>query len=74
MKIKWLDFQEKVYEEQKNIFGESKRSATSKDFTEMKYLERVLKETLRFYPSAPVIGRKITDDLPLSKSEQNNTL
>ncbi|KAK9505902.1 hypothetical protein O3M35_009870 [Rhynocoris fuscipes] len=60
------DIQEKVYQELYGIFGESHRAATSKDLHEMNYLEKVIKETLRLYPSVPYISRKLTKDLELS--------
>ncbi|KAJ9575767.1 hypothetical protein L9F63_007413 [Diploptera punctata] len=49
------DIQEKVFEEQKTIFGEDiLRPVTSDDLPSMTYLEQVINETLRLYP--PVIG------------------
>lgn len=42
------DIQKTVWEEQQKIFGNSDRRATFSDTLEMKYLERVILETIRF--------------------------
>jgi cytochrome P450 len=49
--------QENVYEEMTRIFEGSDRRITKEDLQQMKYLDRVIKETLRLYPSASAIGR-----------------
>lgn len=59
--------QDKVYNELFNIFGDSDRPATFTDTLEMKYLERVILESLRLYPPVPVIARKIHEDIKLGK-------
>jgi cytochrome P450 len=60
-------FQEKAYQEQELIFQGSDRSATMKDLSEMKYLERVIKESLRLYPSVPGISRLLNEDIKIGK-------
>ncbi|XP_065166534.1 cytochrome P450 4c3-like [Atheta coriaria] len=54
--------QQKAFEELRDIFGDDKtRHCTLTDINSMKYLELVIKETLRLYPSAPVFTRKIQE-------------
>lgn len=65
--------QDKIYEEQIEIFGNSNRKASYKDLQNMPYLERCIKESLRLYPSVPLIGRKLVEDLPLSKDFCSNS-
>lgn len=59
--------QEQVYEELFEIFGTSNRNATKNDLNQMLALDRVIKETLRLYPSVPYMSRKLEKDLVISK-------
>ncbi|KAH8399706.1 hypothetical protein KR215_001118 [Drosophila sulfurigaster] len=61
------DIQERVFAEQKAIFGDQmQRDCTFADTMEMKYLERVILETLRLYPPVPVIARRLDHDVKLT--------
>ncbi|XP_046748575.1 cytochrome P450 4g15-like [Diprion similis] len=59
------DVQEKVYQELDEIFQGSDRETTFRDTLEMKYLERVILETLRLFPPVPLIARKLNEDVKL---------
>jgi hypothetical protein len=47
------------------IFNGSDHTASMSDLNNMKYLERVIKETLRLRPSVYIIGRKVNQNLKL---------
>ncbi|XP_063238472.1 cytochrome P450 4C1-like [Bacillus rossius redtenbacheri] len=61
------EVQEKVSAELDSIFQSSERAATPRDLSEMKYLEQVVKETLRLYPSVPFIQRTASEDVRLDE-------
>ncbi|XP_066595542.1 cytochrome P450 4C1-like [Prorops nasuta] len=60
------EVQERVHDELRDVFGDSKKPATTKELTELKYLDRVLKEVLRLFPSAPTVSRKLIDDTKIA--------
>ncbi|CAH0587872.1 unnamed protein product [Chrysodeixis includens] len=59
------DVQERVYEEVQSILVGAARPITLADLPEMKYLDAVIKEILRVYPSVPIIGRETVEDFML---------
>ncbi|KAJ8667691.1 hypothetical protein QAD02_009354 [Eretmocerus hayati] len=59
------DVQARVMEEINEIFKGSDRPCTFTDTLEMKYLERVILETLRLFPPVPAIARQINQDVKL---------
>lgn len=56
--------QDLLYDEMKQIIGDKTRPSHD-DLQELKYLDRVIKESLRLYPSVPAIGRYITSEITL---------
>lgn len=60
------EIQEKLYEEQLEITdGKVDSEIEYKDTVKMKYLERVIKESMRIHTPAPLFGRQITENTKL---------
>lgn len=57
------EVQERIYAELLELDAADPATAktTIRDLNAMKYLERVVKESLRLYPSAPIVGRMLTE-------------
>ncbi|XP_031558794.1 cytochrome P450 4V2-like [Actinia tenebrosa] len=56
------DVQNKAQQEVDEFFESRPEQLTVDSMKDLKYLECVIKESLRLYPSVPFFGRKITDD------------
>lgn len=57
------DIQNKVYNEILTVFGTSQREIELNDLTKLEYLEMVIKEAMRLYPTIPLLGRMASQDI-----------
>ncbi|XP_043502779.1 cytochrome P450 4C1-like isoform X2 [Polistes fuscatus] len=65
------EVQQRVYEELYQMYGSSDHQnvpITLQDIKKMKYLERVIKETLRLFPAGPIIGRVLQKDVKVDEN------
>lgn len=60
------EVQELAYKEVASVLGTRERDITSQDLAQMKYLDRVVKETLRLYPSVPIFLRRLRTEMPIA--------
>ncbi|XP_064457757.1 cytochrome P450 4V2-like [Ornithodoros turicata] len=59
--------QRKVHDELDAIFGnDHSRYATVEDLRDMRYLECCIKESLRLFPSVPIIGREVQKEFTVN--------
>ncbi|KAH8299797.1 hypothetical protein KR044_005975 [Drosophila immigrans] len=59
--------QARAFQEIRQVIGTDKtKPITMRDLGELKYLECVIKESLRLYPPVPMIGRQLTEDVTLN--------
>lgn len=57
-------------DEIRTVIGEKPRQITYDDLLDLKYLEMCIKETLRLFPIAPYIMRKVTEEFTIGKLKQ----
>lgn len=62
------EVQAKVHEEIDSIFDEDMdRDVTAEDIKQLKYLECVVKESMRLYPPVPLIARDVDEDMKVGE-------
>nr|QTC11274.1 cytochrome P450 4NU1 [Phenacoccus solenopsis] len=62
---KYPEVQEKIFEEVMQVFPDENSDITIQNLNNLRYMENVIKETLRLFPSVPMIGRTILEDVIL---------
>jgi len=57
--------QEKLFEELQRVFQSVDEEVTDEKMKELTYMDLVIKETMRFWPPVPFIGRALTQDMEI---------
>lgn len=70
---KYPHVQQQCFNEIKNVFGTDKTTPTTNShLNDLRYLELVIKESLRLYPPVPLFGRTLTEPIKLGMNIFNN--
>ncbi|KAG4074187.1 hypothetical protein HA402_016215 [Bradysia odoriphaga] len=65
---RYPEIQQKCFGEIRNILGDDRSKVVSCDeLNNLRYLDLVIKETLRLYPSLPLLGRLLCEELAIGK-------
>ncbi|CAH0407554.1 unnamed protein product [Chilo suppressalis] len=70
MLSKHQDVQEKLFQELLEVLGDEERPVTAEDLPRFKYLDAVVKETLRLYPPVPITARTTDKDYVLPSGKK----
>lgn len=70
---KYPAVQQKAFEEIQSVLGDDvSKAVTQKDLNDLHYLDLVIKESLRLYPSVPIYGRKMRENVEISEVVNKN--
>jgi len=62
------EVQQRLQQEIRDVLGEDRKSpVTLRDLGELKFMENVIKESLRLHPPVPMIGRWFAEDVEIRK-------
>jgi len=61
------EVQDKIVSELQMVFKSAEEEATDDQLKQLTHLEMVIKEAMRFWPIAVVIGRQVSDDIVIGK-------
>ena len=60
--------QDRAREEVNRVWQKADEIIGVAEIQKLTYVERIIKESLRLFPSVPIVARNVSEDLQLSKS------
>ncbi|XP_037050456.1 probable cytochrome P450 313a4 isoform X1 [Bradysia coprophila] len=61
------EYQERVFQELREIFPDQRSDVTAEDISKFKYTDQFIKETMRFTPTVPFVTRYAKKDIQIGK-------